>query len=250
MSGFEGRVAIVTGAGSGIGAATAVALAHEGVTVVAAGRHLSKVEQTASYVETAGGRCLPLAVDVSRTTDVQHMVEECIHQFGRADILVNNAGILIHGDVLTADDDEFDRVMATNARGVYSCTRAVAPHMVQAGWGRIINIAAVNGYRPAGGSTLYAASKAVVVNLTMSTAQTLGPHGITVNAIAPGPIQTPMTQATWSDPARFAELMKRTVVGRGAQPSEVAQGVLFLASPEAGFISGVVLPIDGGRSIV
>jgi NAD(P)-dependent dehydrogenase (short-subunit alcohol dehydrogenase family) len=122
--------------------------------------------------------------------------------------------------------------------------------MIQGKWGRIINITAVNGYRPAAGSTIYAASKAVVVNLTQSTAQTLGPHGITVNAIAPGPIQTPMTEATWSDPARFAELMRRTVVGRGAQPSEVARVVVFLASPDASFISGVIMPFDGGRSIV
>ncbi len=250
MSQFGGKTALVTGAGSGIGEATAIELARRGASVVAVGRRQNKVDETAAKIRALGGTCMPLSVDVSNVSDVQRMVAESVRQFGSIDILVNNAGVLSQGTLLTADEAEFDRVLAINARSVFSCTRAVAPCMIDRKWGRIINIAAVNGYRPMAGATIYAASKAVVVSLTVTSAQTLGQHGITVNAIAPGPIDTPMTHATWSDPERFAELMKRSVLGRGAQPSEVAACVVFLASDDAAFITGTVVPVDGGRSIV
>lgn len=250
MSQFVDKTAIVTGAGSGIGQATALELARRGARVVAVGRRQAKVDETGATIRALGGTCLPLSIDVSRAEDVHRMVTESIRQFGSIDILINNAGVLSHGTLLTADESEFDRVVATNGRGVFSCTRAVAPCMIEKKWGRIVNIAAVNGYRPMSLSTIYAASKAVVVNLTVTSAQTLGPYGITVNAIAPGPIDTPMTHATWSDPERLAELVRRTVLGRGAQPSEVAACAAFLASEDAGFITGAIIPVDGGRSIV
>ena len=239
------KVAIVTGAGTGIGQAIAVAFAREGACVVGAGRRSEKLEETAKKVSAEGGEFVPVVADVSIAADVARLVGECLSRFGRVDILVNNAGVLVRGGVLNLSEDDFDRAMAVNVKAAFLCSKAVAPHMIRQGRGCIINNAGGVASRP-NANVAYSASKAAMVNMTKGMAAELSPRGVRVNAVSPGPIDTIMTRPSWDDPVRGPILQKRSLLGRIADPAEVASGVVFLASEEAAFITGADLPIDAG----
>jgi 3-oxoacyl-[acyl-carrier protein] reductase len=250
---LRGRVAIVTGGANGIGRATALAFARAGAAVAVwdvsdAAGHLAVAE-----IEAAGGQAAFFKVNVASQTDVEEALTATQERFGRVDILVNNAGILRDAQLVKVKDGEvvakmgeaeFDSVIGVNLKGVFNCTQAVAPLMIQQGYGRIINASSVVGLYGNFGQTNYVASKAGVIGMTRVWARELGRRGITVNAIAPGFIATEMTQAM---PEKvLAAMVERTPVGRMGQPEDVAYAYLFLASEEASFINGVVLSVDGG----
>jgi NAD(P)-dependent dehydrogenase (short-subunit alcohol dehydrogenase family) len=240
---LQGRVALVTGGGAGIGEAIARALAAEGCTVWVADRDADAAERVASTMTGA----YPVAVDVGDAAAVERMFGVVAKKLRAPDILVNAAGLLSTGQVADLPAGEYNRVARVNIDGTLHCMKAVIPAMSAAGYGRIINIASVSAMRGGGsvGNTLYGATKAGVVALTMGLARELGPRGITVNAVAPAIVDTAMTHAVLTDETR-GRILPRIPLGRFATPNDVADLVLFLASDRAGFITGTVIPVDGG----
>ncbi len=242
---LSGRVALVTGGSRGIGRATAERLAASGATVVINYRgNTAAAEATVAAITGAGGTALAIQGDVSNPADVEQMVKATLEQFGRIDILVNNAGITRDNLLLRMKDSDFDEVIATNLRGVFLCTRAVLRPMTRQRYGRIINITSVIGLIGNAGQANYAAAKAGIIGLTKSTAREMASRGITVNAIAPGFIETEMTDAL-NEETRKA-ILATIPLGRFGQPAEVAGLVCFLASDAGAYISGQTLTIDGG----
>ncbi|WP_322511177.1 3-oxoacyl-[acyl-carrier-protein] reductase [Chloroflexus sp.] len=242
---LSGRVAIVTGGSRGIGRATAERLAASGATVVVNYRgNAAAAEATVAAITGAGGKAVAVQGDVSQPADVEHLVKTTLEQFGRIDILVNNAGITRDNLLLRMKDSDFDEVIATNLRGVFLCTRAVLRPMTKQRFGRIINITSVIGLIGNAGQANYAAAKAGIIGFTKSTAREMASRGITVNAIAPGFIETEMTEAL-SDETRKA-ILATIPLGRFGQPAEVAGLICFLASDAGAYISGQTLTIDGG----
>lgn len=242
---LSGRVAIVTGGSRGIGRATAERLAASGATVVVNYRgNATAAEATVAAITGAGGKAVAVQGDVSQPAEVEHLVKTTLEQFGRIDILVNNAGITRDNLLLRMKDSDFDEVIATNLRGVFLCTRAVLRPMTKQRFGRIINITSVIGLIGNAGQANYAAAKAGIIGFTKSTAREMASRGITVNAIAPGFIETEMTEAL-SDETRKA-ILATIPLGRFGQPAEVAGLICFLASDAGAYISGQTLTIDGG----
>ncbi len=242
---LSGRVALVTGGSRGIGRATAERLAASGATVVINYRgNTAAAEATVAAITGAGGTALAIQGDVSHPADVEQMVKATLEQFGRIDILVNNAGITRDNLLLRMKDSDFDEVIATNLRGVFLCTRAVLRPMTRQRYGRIINITSVIGLIGNAGQANYAAAKAGIIGLTKSTAREMASRGITVNAIAPGFIETEMTDALNEETRRA--ILATIPLGRFGQPAEVAGLVCFLASDAGAYISGQTLTIDGG----
>jgi 3-oxoacyl-[acyl-carrier protein] reductase len=246
MADLVDKVAIVTGGSRGIGKATSLALAREGATVIACARNAERL--SALSAEAADLRCLGKIVartcDVTEGCKIEKWVDDIVADFGRLDILVNNAGITRDGLVMNMSDEQFDEVIDTNLRGVFVMTRAAAKHMVRARWGRIVNITSISGMMGNGGQANYAASKAGVIGLTKSVAKELSRRGVTCNAVAPGFINTDMTNV-------LSEKVKEQVrplipLQRFGEPEEVAAAIAFLASPAAGYINGHVLVVDGG----
>jgi NAD(P)-dependent dehydrogenase (short-subunit alcohol dehydrogenase family) len=219
-----------------------MAFAREGARVLAVGRRLEKVQETADLISREGGACLALAVDVSRPDDVARMMDECRAGLGDPAILVNNAGVHVPGGVLETEVEQWDWVLAVNLRGTFLCSKAVLPGMLQKGWGRIINIASASAITPSVNAA-YCASKGGIVSLTRSMALQLSPRGITVNAIAPGPVFTEMTNAMFDDPHVRQHVLGKSLVGKIGEPSDIAAGAVYLASDEASFVSGSVLAI-------
>lgn len=248
MAQLTGKVAIVTGGGTGIGQATAVALAREGACVAAVGRRIERVQETCRMIDDEGGTSLPLAADVSMAREVERVVDACVEKFGGVDILVNNAGTRAVGGVLSLSEDDWDRVIDTNLKGVFLCSKLVAPLMVKSKWGRIVNISSVSAITPSP-NIAYSTSKGAIVTLTKSMALELSPKGINVNAVCPGTIVTDMTRGILSDSAVHEEQLTRTRVGRFGDASEIALAVLYLCSAGSGFVTGSVLVIDGGWTI-
>jgi 2-keto-3-deoxy-L-fuconate dehydrogenase len=236
---LESRTAIVTGAGRGIGRAVAERFAREGATVFAADLrfepqwpHLSSVRR--------------LETDVTSEEGVRRLVGEA----GAVDILVNNAGIVEHGDVAEADDAQWERIMAVNLRGAVLCCRHVVPGMLERGRGAIVNNASINGIRGNYKLAAYSASKGALVALTRSMALDYAPRGIRVNCVCPGTIEgTGMTADVEDDPQMRAALVAKHPMGRLGTAEDVAGAVLFLASDDASFITGLALPVDGGRHV-
>ncbi|WP_298814456.1 3-oxoacyl-[acyl-carrier-protein] reductase [Chloroflexus sp.] len=242
---LSGRVAIITGGSRGIGRAIAERLAGSGATVVVNYRgNEAAAEATVAAITAAGGKAIAIRGDVSQVDDVEHLVKTTLEQFGRIDILVNNAGITRDTLLLRMKESDFDEVIATNLRGVFLCTRAVLRPMTRQRFGRIINIASVIGLIGNAGQANYAAAKAGIIGFTKSTAREMASRGITVNAIAPGFIETEMTDGL-SEETRKA-ILATIPLGRFGQPTEVAGLVCFLASDAGGYISGQTLTIDGG----
>jgi 3-oxoacyl-[acyl-carrier protein] reductase len=240
------KVALVTGAGRGIGAAIAVTLAEYGCHVVVNDvAPLDRAQQVARAVEQLGRRALAVDADVSDQAQVQRMVEQAHQTFGRIDILVNNAGIIRRGTLVDHTLDDWEKVLKVNLWGPFYCVKAVVPIMIQQGSGKIINISSIAGkVGDLASAPSYGASKGALNAFTKALARELAPHGITVNAIAPHAIETEMSQE-WPDEKR-RQIIASIPLGRLGTPREVAEAVAFLASDGANFITGEILDINGG----
>jgi 3-oxoacyl-[acyl-carrier protein] reductase len=249
---LKGRTALVTGASRGIGRAIALRLAREGAAVgINYRERVRDVEALANDIRNQGGRALPLRADVSDTRAVGAMIETLEAESGPIDILINNAGVFRQGDLADFDYSQMEGMRRTNVDGLVNATRAVVPGMQARGFGRIVNLTSIAAHGTVmAGTTFYAATKAAVSVLTRRFAMELGPHGVTVNAIAPGFIATEMV-AERRSPAEIVSLSEqiaaKTMVRRVGKPEDIAHVVAFLVSADSGFITGQVITVDGGR---
>jgi 3-oxoacyl-[acyl-carrier protein] reductase len=241
---LHGHVAIVTGASQGLGRAIAIELARNGARVACVARSKEKLAETVSAVKDAGGRAEAFPCDVKDGDAVDKLVDEIAEKWERLDILVNNAGITRDTLLPRMSDEDWDDVIETNLRGAFLFARAASRHMMRARYGRIINMASVAGLIGNPGQTNYSASKAGLIGMTRSLSRELASRKVTINAVAPGFIESDMTR-TLGD-AVLDEVKKRIPAKRLGTPEEIALGVLFLASPAAAYITGQVLTIDGG----
>ena len=241
---LSGKVALVTGAAQGIGKAIALLLARNGADVVVSDINLEKAQETANEIEGMGRRSFAIKVNVADLKDVEQMVKAIVEQFGRIDILVNNAGITRDRLILRMTEEDWDAVLDVNLKGTFNCTKAAIRYMSKQRSGKIVNIASVTGEMGNPGQANYAASKAGVIGFTKTIAREFAGRGINVNAIAPGYIQTPMTDAV---PEKAKEELKRMIpMERLGKPEDVAQAVLFLVSENSSYITGQVLNVNGG----
>jgi len=241
---LSGRVAFVTGASQGIGRACALKLATEGATVAVAARNQEKLNELVNEIVSSGGQAAAFALDVTDEEQVKSAIKAAIAQFGKIDILVNNAGITRDQLVMRMKRADWDAVLQTNLTSAYLCTQQVTSTMLKQRWGRIINIASVFGQMGQAGQANYSASKAGLIGLTMAIARELGSRNITCNAVAPGFIETPMTDVLNEEFKQNA--VKQIPLGRVGSAADVAGAVAFLASDEASYITGHVLAINGG----
>ena len=240
----SGRVALVTGASQGIGRACALRLAKSGASVAAAARNREKLEEVVGEIAAAGGQAAAFALDVADEEQIKAVFKAVIAQFGKIDILVNNAGITRDQLVMRMKRADWDAVIQTNLTSAYLCTQQVTSSMLKQRWGRIINVASVFGQMGQAGQANYAASKAGLIGLTMAIARELASRNITCNAVAPGFIDTAMTEVLSGEFKDGA--LKMIPLGRTGTPEEVGHAVAFLASEEAGYITGHVLNVNGG----
>ncbi len=247
---LQGRVAIVTGASRGIGRAIALRLAQSGASVAVCSRKIEGVEAVAAEVREQGGQALAIQAHIGHTPEVQALVEKTMESFGRVDIMVNNAATNPHfGPLLSASEEQWDKVLDTNAKGVFRLCKAVAPLMEAQGSGKIINLVSIAGLRPSPGMGLYGLSKAVIIQLTQQLAVELGPSNIQVNAIAPGVIKTRFSQLLWETPGISERVLAHTPLGRFGEPEDVAGLALFLASSASDYVTGAVFVVDGGLNV-
>lgn len=243
---LQNKVAMITGAGRGIGRATALRLAAEGARIVALDWSMDLAAETAEAVRGQGGEALAVTADVSQRDQVQAAVQQALSKFDRLDILVNNAAVTRDAMMYKMTDEQWDQVIGINLKGSWLCAQIAAVPMVQQKWGRIIHTSSV-GIRGNIGQTNYAAAKSGIVGLTRTMALELARYGITVNAVAPGATETPMTAAIPAD--LKAATLKAIPLGRMAQPEDIAAMHAFLASDDAAYVTGQLLWCDGGFSI-
>ena len=244
MASLQGRIALVTGASQGIGRACAVELARAGATVVLAARNEVKLAEAVAEIEAAGGQAVAIPLDVASEESIKACAKSVLERFGKVEILVNNAGITRDGLAMAMKRADWDAVLGTNLTGAFLLTQAVLRPMLKNRWGRIINVSSVVGRTGQAGQVNYAASKAGLIGLTRSLAREVASRGITVNAVAPGYIETAMT-AVLDEKVRAA-MMAEIPLGRAGTDVEIAQSVAFLASDAAGYITGQVLDVNGG----
>ncbi|WP_431279212.1 SDR family NAD(P)-dependent oxidoreductase [Leifsonia poae] len=238
---LEGSTALVTGATSGIGRATAFQLAKQGATVIVHGRDAARGAQVVEEIELSGGKARFVAADLGDPEAATRLAEEA----GDVDILVNNAGFSWFGATADLDGTTLDRLFASNVQSVYLLVAAIGPKMAAKGSGSIINLASMAGTIGLAGGAAYGATKAAVASLAQSWAAEYGASGVRVNAVAPGPVYT-----GGSDKANIDGLAATTLLRRGAQPEEIAEAIGFLASPRASYITGAIFPVDAGRTAV
>lgn len=249
MAQLDGKVALITGGGVGIGEAIARSFANAGAAVVITGRRKDVIEQLAGKIEQDGGRVLAVAGNVTDEAHVQSAVSQAVRSFGKLNILVNNAGIGAFGKALHETDDEtWDQVLAVNLTGVFRMTRAAVPEMLKAGGGAIVNISSIAGQVGIPLLPAYSATKGGLDALTRCLAIDYAKHGIRCNAVSPGLVETPMAADLLNDPQRKAQVLTTYPLGRPGTPEEVAKLVLYLASDDAAWTTGGIYTIDGGMT--
>jgi 3-oxoacyl-[acyl-carrier protein] reductase len=244
MTGLDGRIALVTGASQGIGRACALALAGAGATVALAARNESKLAQVKAEIEAAGGKAAAFALDIASEESIKATAKAILDQFGKVEILVNNAGITRDKLVMQMKREDWDDVLATNLTGSFLLTQALLRPMLKNRWGRIIGISSVVGRTGQAGQVNYAATKAGLIGMTRALAREVAARGITVNAVAPGYIETPMTAVLNAE--QTAAMMASIPLGRAGTDADIANAVLYLASEGAGYVTGAVLDVNGG----
>ena len=244
MGNLQGRIALVTGASQGIGRACALELARAGATVALAARNEAKLAEAVAEIEAGGGQAAAFTLDVASQESIKTGAKAILDRFGKVEILVNNAGITRDGLMMAMKRADWDDVLGTNLTGAFLLTQAVLRPMLKNRWGRIVNISSVVGRAGQAGQVNYASSKAGLIGLTRSLAREVASRGITVNAVAPGYIETAMTAVL--DEKQRAAMMAAIPLGRAGTDVEIAQSVAFLASDAAGYITGHVLDVNGG----
>jgi 3-oxoacyl-[acyl-carrier protein] reductase len=244
MANLQGRIALVTGASQGIGRACALELAHAGATVLLAARNEAKLAEAVAEIEGAGGTAAAFALDIASEESIKTVAKAALERFGKVEILVNNAGITRDALMMAMKRADWDDVLGTNLTGAFLLTQALLRPMLKNRWGRIINISSVVGRTGQAGQVNYAASKAGLIGFTRSIAREVASRGITVNAVAPGYIETPMTAVL--DEKQRTAMMAQIPLGRPGTDLEIAQSVAFLASDGAAYITGHVLDVNGG----
>jgi NAD(P)-dependent dehydrogenase (short-subunit alcohol dehydrogenase family) len=237
--------ALITGGGSGIGRASALRLAESGARVAVSDLRLELAQEVADEVRTLGGEAIAVALDVADATQLPAALSEVEDRLGPIDILVNSAGIILVEPLLEFTAEAWAKVMEVNVTGTFRVSQSVARGMVARGYGRIINIASISGMRAGVGRTAYGTSKAAILGLTRQFALELGAQGITTNAVAPGVIETPMTQKAYSEET-WARVLEMVPTRRRGTPEDIAEAVAYLASPAASYVNGEVLTVDGG----
>jgi NAD(P)-dependent dehydrogenase (short-subunit alcohol dehydrogenase family) len=246
---LTGKVAIVTGGASGIGRASAKAMAAEGAAVCIGDIDSAGGAQTASEIHSSGGRAMFVVADVASSTAVQNLVHQTVDEFGALNILHNNAYWARPGHtVLTLDEEDWDRTLAVCLKGMYLMSRFAIPHMLQSGGGSIVNMASAVALMGSRNSPAYVAAKGAVISFTKSLAIDFGKQGIRANCIAPGSIATAANAERWNDPAWTGFILEHSLLTRIGQPNDIANAVVFLASDESTYITGTTLVVDGGAT--
>ncbi len=243
---LAGKVALVTGGGSGIGEAIAIAFAREGARVAVAARRAAPIRAVVEAIDRTGGEGLAVAADVRRVSDAEALVRATVDRFGRLDVLVNNAGVFRLTDITTTTEEDWDDILATNLKGAFFCIRFAAIEMLRQGKGKIINVSSQAGAVGWPRGSVYCASKAGLEGLTRALAVDLAPSKINVNAIGPANIETPINRHLMRQPEYHRWLLDNTPYGRLGVPEDIAPAAVYLASDDSDYVNGVTLYVDGG----